>query len=121
MAIKKFTINSVEKIKEGEKNGRKWEMFRVKDDQGIEYTSFDSKDQEQIGKEVEKEVEERESFRDGQRYFNRTIRPVSEKTRQDSEVIESLKVINKNIQVLEKKIDRLLEEPEEVIDPRDIP
>lgn len=102
--IKKVFIKSVEKIREGEKDGRRWEMFRVKDENGIEYISFNPQDLKAIGREVEREVITEEKFKNGRMYINRTLKPVSQKAKEKNEIIEGQKKI---LEKLDEILDRL--------------
>jgi len=77
---KDITVKSAELKKEGETNGKTWKLFKIEDQDGDKYTSFDE-DLAQIGKQVNIQfTEEQKTFTnsDGQEvtYTARTIKSV---------------------------------------------
>jgi|GEM_PF-6280581 len=67
--VKQIIVTEASKIKEGFKNGRKWELFKVKDQDNLTYTTFDSKYAGIIGQSINIEYVEEQN---GQ-YTNRKI------------------------------------------------
>lgn len=51
-----MTIQSCEFVKDGQKDGRMWQLFRVIDTDGKKYTTFNGVYPELVGKTVEAEV-----------------------------------------------------------------
>lgn len=110
---KTITISKVEKIKEGfsNKTGRKWELFRITDEEGETYSTFSNAYNNMIGQKVEIEYEIKNGYK--------TIvdRKKSQQEEKLDKIIDCLKVINENIKNLEKKLDKETSEGEEEIAP----
>lgn len=114
----KLYIASVQPVKSGIKDGRKWTLYHVVDPQGTRYATFNEKYVGMVGQEVDVQIEERASDKvnpqTGQPYINRTI---LEQRRSPSHsgsaafekrAIELLEGIN-------KKLDNLAVESDQVV------
>jgi len=119
---KAITILKVEKIKEGfsNKTGRKWELFRITDDEGETYSTFSNAYNNMIGQKVEIENEIKETEKNGNIYRNKAIvdRKKSQQEEKLDKIIEALKVLNSNIKAIDRKIsNKETSEDEEEIAP----
>ena len=70
---KKIYISACDFVKSGVKDGRKWSLYKVIDQGGIQYSTFDVKYAGLVGQEIEVEIREEEVERNGRTYLNRTI------------------------------------------------
>lgn len=115
---KTITISKVEKIKEGfsNKTGRKWELFRITDEEGETYSTFSNAYNNMIGQKVEIEYEITE--RNGYKYKSILDRKKSQQEEKLDKIIEALKVLNSNIKAIDRKIsNKETSEDEEEIAP----
>ena len=72
---KQIIIDGVEFVKSGITGNRKWNMYRITDENGEKYTAFDSKYTTMLGNQVTIDYEETEGAerKDGTHFINRTI------------------------------------------------
>lgn len=95
---KQIIVSKVEQIKSGITNGRAWILYRVTDQNGLTYSTFDATFNGKMGQTVFIDVEEvpgnKINPKTGQPYINRRIVPE--------------KKANPDIQRLEEKIDKIL-------------
>jgi hypothetical protein len=107
---KSIVITQVQKIKEGinPKTGKKWELFRVFDENGESYFTFSTAYQKLIGQKMEIEYKIQKSVgKNGIIYVSKYIVERSQTQKNFEKVFDCLKVINDNIKKLAEKVEEL--------------
>ena len=70
----KIYIAACEKIKEGfGSGGKRWELYRITDQTGKKYSTFDGKYMGLVEQEVEVDIETKTTEKNGKTYTNHTI------------------------------------------------
>lgn len=101
MNKQKIYISSCQLFREGEKNGRKWQLYHVIDPKGVKYGTFESKYVSMVGMEVDVEVKEETVEKNGRTFINKTI---IEPKRNDWATRDELRNLEGRIQKLEEYI-----------------
>lgn len=128
---KQIIIDGVELIKSGNTNGRNWSMYRMKDENGMEYTTFDAKYINMLGNQITIEYEEKSvsGKKEGQVFTNRTIIEPKAKP----ETINALRagaglppkevgvMMPNDIQSLHQKVDEILKMVKSIYDSQQPP
>ncbi len=103
--MKQEIIGKIENVslkKEGETNGRKWQMFSVKIN-GQEFTAFDWQFKNKIGQEGHFFYEEKTTEKNGKQYVNKTLENLP-RPKPNFATKEEIKMLEARIKALEELI-----------------
>ena len=116
----KIYISSCNLFKSGEKNGRKWNLYRIVDPKGITYSTFEAKYVGMVGQEIEVEVQERVVEKNGKTYKNLTIIEPKRGDGDNSFILAELKAIRLKLENLPALITEMVVKELAEIEP-DVP
>ena len=107
MKNKTILVERVALLKEGEKNGRKWQLCKVVDSEGNEYTTFnpnlykEGEKKDVVFEEVERKVGDKV-------YMDKRLQDNTKKSGATSEALLVCRDILKKVENIEQKLEELL-------------